>query len=185
LKGAGAAERSDDRSGGDAEGDHDERRYSSENGGEEVHGDGPFKKAGSEGSDQTIMPGRTLVAIRMVEQIVARAVARMFMMMAFRWKRVGMGCGSDDRAGDDADGDEEAGADDGEGGGEQLALGGGEDGHGVGPFMFLSVPTGLAGDARYIARVVPVWKRTVLQGVGFKSAQSQDEQMLTVREISH
>ncbi|MDM7957259.1 hypothetical protein [Blastomonas sp.] len=30
---------------------------------------------------QTIMPGRTLVAIRTAEQIVARAVARMFMMV--------------------------------------------------------------------------------------------------------
>lgn len=36
---------------------------------------------------------------------------------------------SNDGAGDDADSDEEAGADDGEGGGEQLGLSGGEDGH--------------------------------------------------------
>ena len=33
------------------------------------------------GGDQTIMPGPTLVAIRMTEQTVARAVARMFMMV--------------------------------------------------------------------------------------------------------
>ncbi|WAC23001.1 hypothetical protein [Blastomonas sp. SL216] len=35
----------------------------------------------SGGGDQTIMPGPTLVAIRMTEQTVARAVARMFMMV--------------------------------------------------------------------------------------------------------
>lgn len=33
----------------------------------------------SEAADQTMMPGTTLVAIRMTEQTVARAVARMFM----------------------------------------------------------------------------------------------------------
>jgi hypothetical protein len=33
------------------------------------------------GGDQTIMPGPTLVAMRITEQRVARAVARMFMTL--------------------------------------------------------------------------------------------------------
>jgi hypothetical protein len=106
---------------------------------------------------QTIMPGRTLVAIRTAEQIVARAVARMFMRMSFSNNGVVEVCADQTIAP-----------------GMTLAAmktleqtmaraaaiswfwAAVKMVMGTSFHVFLSVPTGLAGDARNIAQGVPV-----------------------------
>jgi hypothetical protein len=71
--------RSDDDAGADAGSDEDDRRDGGESGSDDVHDGGSCVEFGWSGVDQTMMPGPTLVAMRMTEQIEARAVARMFM----------------------------------------------------------------------------------------------------------